>query len=179
MSGLTPSQTVGPYFKLGLDWPDAWCLADEGAAGVRIRIAGCILDGDGAPVPDALLELWQADAAGRLPAPAGGGMRSFGRSAVDAAGRYAFATVKPGRLPGAHDDLQAPHVCLVVFARGLLRHLYTRIYFADEVAANATDAVLARVPAARRATLLAAPSAGGYRFDIHLQGARETVFFDV
>lgn len=179
MSGLTPSQTVGPYFKLGLDWPLGWRLVEPSTAGEHIVIAGCVYDGDGAPVPDALLEIWQADADGRHRTAAASGFRGLGRCAVDTRGRYLFASVKPGRVPGPAGVPQAPHINLAVFARGLLTHLYTRIYFADEAAANAEDAVLACVPTARRATLLAARVADSYAFDVHLQGARETVFFDV
>lgn len=178
MSGLTPSQTVGPYFAIGLDWPGAECLVRDTTPGTPLVIAGRVLDGDGAPVPDALLEIWQADAAGTYHGTADATFRGAGRTATDAAGSFRFLTVKPGRV---YEDGQyhAPHVNLVVFARGLLQQLYTRLYFADEPTANADDAVLACVPAARRATLLAWPDGAVYRFDVHLQGPEETVFFDV
>ena len=172
---LTPSQTVGPYFHLGLDWPDAWRLVPEHVPGPRLALTGQVLDGAGDPVTDALLELWQADAAGRYHAHATGDFRGFGRCAVDAHGRYRFETLKPGSAGRG----EAPHLKLIVFARGLVLHLHTRVYFPDEVAANAQDPVLAVVPAARRPTLLARQESNALVFDIHLQGPVETVFFDV
>ncbi|MEQ8661942.1 MAG: protocatechuate 3,4-dioxygenase subunit alpha [Gammaproteobacteria bacterium] len=178
MSGPTPSQTVGPYFHLGLDWPPADCLADAATPGTRIVLRGRVLDGDAAPVPDALVEIWQADSAGRYPAHDAAGFSGFGRVAVAADGGFAFTTVKPGPVADPL-GLQAPHINLVVFARGLLTHLHTRVYFADEPLANAADPVLARVPVTRRATLLAHAAGDARVFDIHLQGPDETVFFDV
>ncbi len=186
MSGLTPSQTVGPYFHLGLDWPGANRLVADDTPGQHIVIQGQVLDGDGVPVPDALVEIWQADDQGRYcdghgdghGGDAGAGFRGAGRTAVDGDGRFLFETVKPGGVDDAAGR-QAPHVNLALFARGLLVHLYTRIYFEDEAAANATDPVLAQVPDARRATLVARREGDHYTFDIHLQGAQETVFFDV
>jgi protocatechuate 3,4-dioxygenase alpha subunit len=194
--GQTPSQTVGPFFAYGLTpgqygypLPDPVGADLTGAevAGTRIWLTGRVLDAEGAPVDDALVEIWQADAHGRLPmraADGGGnqpGFRGFGRcgTGTDPDSRFVFRTVKPGAVAtGA-----APHVSLVVFARGLLNHLYTRLYFADEAAANAADPVLARVPAERRETLIAQrqDSADGpvYRMDIRLQGPSETVFFDL
>jgi len=178
MKDLTPSQTVGPYFAIGLDWPGAERLVRDDTPGTSIVIAGCVVDGDGVPVPDALLEIWQADAAGRYHGGPEAAFRGAGRAATDAEGQFRFETVKPGAVHEA-ERVQAPHVNLAVFARGLLTHLYTRIYFADEPGANATDEVLNRVPEARRATLLARREGDVYRFDVHLQGACETVFFDV
>jgi protocatechuate 3,4-dioxygenase alpha subunit len=177
----TPWQTVGPFYSIGLDWPGGEDLA-QGLDGA-IEIAGRVLDGDGQPVADAVVELWQADPAGRYPHPAdrrnaavAPGFIGFGRCGT-AGGGFRFRTVKPGRVPGSGGSLQAPHILVGVMARGLLRRIVTRLYFADE-AANADDAVLAQVPPARRATLLAqAVGKGDYRWDIRLQGPEETVFF--
>lgn len=170
---MTPSQTVGPFYSFGLAWLAGEQLVDP-AAPDAIRIAGCVYDGAGAPVPDAVVEIWQADARGSFAArPEWSG---FGRSLVDATGQFRFATVKPGRVAG-----QAPHIAVSVFARGLLQRAVTRIYFPDEAAANAADPVLAAIADAElRATLVAVsdPSdARALRFDIHLQGPRETTFF--
>jgi protocatechuate 3,4-dioxygenase, alpha subunit len=196
VSGVTPSQTVGPYFKYGLtpngdyDWNDAFTgdLITPDATGERIRLEGRVFDGEGQPVPDAMLEVWQADGQGRFADPQdkralpNATFRGFGRCGTDANGTYAFATIKPGPVPDPDGKPQAPHLLLAVFARGMLRHFYTRIYFADE-AANAGDPVLALVPADRRATLIATREAGDgnavYRLDLRLQGENETVFFDV
>jgi protocatechuate 3,4-dioxygenase, alpha subunit len=184
---LTPSQTVGPFFRIGLERPEWSDLTSNGARGERIAIEGRVLDGDGAPVDDAVLEIWQADAEGRYDHPddsrAGGqtdpAFRGFGRAMTDAAGRYRFVTIRPGRVPGSGGALQAPHVNLTIFARGLLKQLVTRIYFADDPS-NEADAVLNGIadPAARR-TLLAVRQDGAYRFEVVLQGKGETVFFDV
>ena len=174
MSGLTPSQTVGPYFRIGLDWPDANRLCGEHTPGQHVVIRGRVVDGDGEPVPDALVEIWQADGAGVYAATAEAGFRGCGRAAVDADGGFLFETVKPGAVEGS-----APHINVALFARGLLVHLFTRIYFEDEEEANRADGVLALVPAARRGTLLARREGDCYVFDIHLQGDDETVFFDV
>ncbi|WP_320668956.1 protocatechuate 3,4-dioxygenase subunit alpha [Patulibacter defluvii] len=192
----TPSQTVGPYLHLGLPWPDGPHVVPPDTAGA-IVLHGQVLDGDGAPIPDALVESWQADPDGgfahvdRDPRGSGddglpfGPFRGFGRSATDADGRYAITTLKPGRVPwpeaggdGA-PPLQAPHLALSVFARGLLHRVVSRAYFADEAAANADDPLLARVDPARRATLVAVPDERGYRLDLRLQGPDETVFFDL
>jgi len=193
---ITPSQTVGPYFKYGLtpngdyDWNDAFTgnLITTDASGERIRVEGRVFDGDGQPVPDAMLEVWQADAQGRFADPQdkralpNAKFRGFGRCGTDANGAYVFDTIKPGSVPDADGKPQAPHILLAVFARGMLRHFYSRIYFSDE-AANAGDPVLALVPADRRATLIATREAGDgnavYRLDLRLQGENETVFFDV
>jgi protocatechuate 3,4-dioxygenase alpha subunit len=186
---LTPSQTVGPFFDPALLREDARrnVLVGPGTEGERIRIEGQVLDGEGAPVPDALVEIWQANSHGRYNHPTDGrdlpldpAFSGFGRAGTDEAGRFWFETVKPGPVPAADGEWQAPHVCLTVFARGLLDHLATRLYFEDEPA-NADDPVLERVPTQRRATLVARREAdeGGvvYRMDIVLQGAGETAFF--
>ncbi|MFI9009070.1 protocatechuate 3,4-dioxygenase subunit alpha [Actinosynnema sp. NPDC053489] len=187
----TPSQTVGPFFSFGLVWPDGPFVVPEGTPGA-FRIGGAVYDGAGVPVPDALVETWQADPAGRFDHPADPrgavrwqGFRGFGRSATDPEGRYSLLTVKPGRLPaGGSAGRQAPHLDVSLFCRGMLVRLVTRIYFSDEEEANTEDPVLASIDPPRRATLIAArePSGGatpGYRFDIHLQGEHETVFFDL
>jgi protocatechuate 3,4-dioxygenase, alpha subunit len=194
--GLTPSQTVGPFFAYGLtsngkyDWNDAFTnnLVTSDATGERIRVEGRVFDGDGQPVPDCMLEIWQADAQGRFADPKdqralpNAKFRGFGRCGTDANGDYAFDTIKPGSVPDPDGKPQAPHILFAVFARGMLLHLYTRIYF-DGEAANAADPVLALVPADRRATLIARRESGNgnpvYRLDIRLQGDNETVFFEV
>jgi protocatechuate 3,4-dioxygenase, alpha subunit len=164
--GTTPSQTVGPYLAIGLPWPDGPDVVPEGTPG-RIRISGRLFAGDGEVMPDGMIETWQADPDGRF----GTGFRGFGRSATDDEGAWHIHTVKPGRL----GDGQAPHIDVSVFARGMLNRCVTRIYFADED--NAGDPVLEGVPEARRHTLLAEPGPDGYRFDVHVQGEGETVFF--
>jgi protocatechuate 3,4-dioxygenase alpha subunit len=195
MAGLTPSQTVGPYFAYGLtpggkyEWNDAFSndLVTPDATGDRIRIAGQVFDGDGAVIPDAMLEIWQADAQGRFANPRdtralpNATFKGVGRCGTGAKGEFSFDTIKPGAVPDPDGKPQAPHVLLAVFARGMLLHLYTRIYFDDEAEKNAADPILALVPAERRTTLIARREAGSatYRFDIHLQGDDETVFFDV
>ena len=183
-SGRTPSQTVGPFFALGLPWPDGPSVVPEGTAGA-IWLRGTILDGEGGPVPDSMVETWQADPDGRFDHPddargTGGGFRGFGRDCADADGRYAILTVKPGVVPAANGAPQAPHIDVSVFARGLLKRAITRIYFADEEEANAHDPLLSRVldPDAR-STLIAGTTDDGFRFDIRLQGERETVFFEL
>jgi protocatechuate 3,4-dioxygenase alpha subunit len=182
----TPSQTVGPYFSIGLPWPEGPHVIAPGTPDA-ITITGTVYDGAGTPVPDSLIEIWQADAQGNFadlhdhggPSSQAGfrGFARYGQEQGD--GRYEILTVKPGRVPALGGGEQAPHIDVSVFARGMLHRCVTRIYFADEPDANATDAVLARVPAQRRETLLAEPVNGGYRFDIHLQGSGETVFFAV
>jgi protocatechuate 3,4-dioxygenase alpha subunit len=193
MSGITPSQTVGPYFAFALtptdyDWNVAISnnLVTLDASGERIRIVGRVLDGDGAPVGDSMLEIWQADAAGRYAhpadqrAPPNAAFKGFGRVGTDREGRFCFETIKPGAVPGPGGALQAPHIAVVVFSRGMLTHVFTRIYFADEPA-NAADPILAMVPADRRPTLIARRENGGphptWLFDVRLQGDGETVFF--
>jgi protocatechuate 3,4-dioxygenase alpha subunit len=190
--GITPSQTVGPFFAYGLtptgryEWNDAFTnnLVTSDATGDRIRIEGQVFDGDGKPVPDCMLEIWQADAQGRFVDPKDSRalpntkFRGFGRCGTGANGEYAFDTIKPGSVPGPAGQPQAPHILVAVFARGMILHNFTRIYL-DGEAANATDAVLALVPADRRETLIAKKTGNAYRFDIRLQGDNETVFFDV
>ena len=181
--GITPSQTVGPYLHIGLPWPDGPYVVPEGTPGA-IWIRGRVFDGDGEPVGDGLVETWQADPEGRFDHPDDPrgqvtGFRGFGRCATERAdGSYAILTLKPGPVPAA-DGLQAPHIDVSVFARGLLNRVVTRIYFADEAEVNAADPVLALVPEELRPTLVAEPTEDGYRFDIRLQGDEETCFFDV
>jgi protocatechuate 3,4-dioxygenase alpha subunit len=196
MSKMTPSQTVGPFFKYGLtpgndyQWNDAFSndLVTPDVSGDRIRIIGQVLDGDGKVMPDAMLEIWQADVQGRFADPQGTravpntAFRGFGRCGTDANGGFTFQSIRPGSVPGPGGKPQAPHVLLAVFARGMTQQAITRIYFEDQDAANAADPILALVPANRRATLIATREPGEpvtYRFDVHLQGDRETVFFDL
>jgi protocatechuate 3,4-dioxygenase, alpha subunit len=162
MPDPTPPQTVGPFFAIGLPWDDGPQVVEPGSEGA-IALRGVVLDGAGEPVPDALVETWQAP---------GAGCRGFGRCATDADGRWEIVTRKP-----AAAGAEAPHVAVAVFARGLLDRVPTRIYFGDEPEANDADPLLARLDPERRATLVATPEDGGYRFDIHLQGDHETVFF--
>ena len=190
-SEQTPSQTVGPYFAYaltptqygynftGIAGPQ---MVDEKVQGERIRVIGQVFDGEGVPVPDAMIKLWQADAAGRYPdASRQDGFTGFGRvgTGTDPRHRFWFDTIKPG----ATLDGQAPHLNVMVLMRGLLSHLYTRIYFSDEDVLNASDPVLGSVEETRRQTLIArrdeTPAGTVYRFDIHMQGTSETVFFDV
>jgi protocatechuate 3,4-dioxygenase alpha subunit len=182
----TPSQTVGPYFSIGLPWPEGpHAVTPETPE--AITITGTVYDGAGTPVSDSMIEIWQADSHGRFAdlhdhgGPSGqAGFRGFARYGQEQGdGRYEIVTVKPGRVPALGDGQQAPHIAVSVFARGMLHRCVTRIYFADEPEANAEDGVLARVPPQRRDTLLAEPVPGGYRLDIHLQGPEETVFFAV
>lgn len=183
--GLTPSQTVGPFFAYALTPRDyggpelaTGAMAPKGAPGKRIRISGAVYDGDGVGVPDAMIEVWQADPQGRYGAGDNAGFTGFGRIETDAEGGFTIETLRPGAVPGPGGAPQAPHLSVSVFARGLLVRLATRIYLADEPA-NETDPVLALVPSARRATLIARPDGeGAFRFDIRLQGEGETVFFD-
>jgi protocatechuate 3,4-dioxygenase alpha subunit len=193
MPERTPSQTVGPYLHIGLTQGSYGAreifganLADAGLAGRHIRIEGRVYDGQGNVVPDAVLEIWQADDQGRYAHPADGrplasnSFRGFGRCPTDKDGVFAFATVKPGSVPGPTGTAQAPHINVGLFSRGILKRLFTRIYFEGEPA-NAADPVLALVPAERRRTLLAKADPGKpghFRFDLYLQGANETVFFD-
>jgi protocatechuate 3,4-dioxygenase alpha subunit len=172
----TPSQTVGPYFAIGLPWPEGPNVVSAAEPGA-ITIAGSVRDGEGAPIPDAVIETWQADQHGAFGEREG--FRGFARVPTADDGTWAIRTVKPAPVAGPDGTRQAPHLAVSVFCRGLLHRCVTRIYFADEEAANAADPVLASVPDGRRETLLASPTDHGYRFDIHLQGERETVFFDV
>ncbi len=189
--GTTPSQTIGPFHRIMVPWEGGAELVAPNDPGA-IRIEGRILDGAGEPVDDSVVELWQANVHGRYAhaedvreAPLTPGFEGFGRTITDGQGRFTIVTVKPGCVPGPGDTVQAPHISLSVFARGLLRHLVTRIYFPDETAANDNDPVLRSIgEAGRRETLLAVRRGGEgtpsvYEFDIRLQGPRETVFFDV
>jgi len=196
MSGVTPSQTIGPFFHRALlyeGWREMWNdLAGRGAAGERIAIEGRVIDGDGTPVSDAMVEVWQANAAGRYDhpedcqdrRPIDPNFHGFGRVATDPDGRFRLRTVKPGTVPGAGEVAQAPHINVSVFARGLLKRLATRIYFPGEPL-NESDPLLTGLPAARRATLIARGAVEGgtaervLHFDIVLQGDNETVFLDV
>ena len=180
----TPSQTIGPFFAVALCWPDGPDVVGDGTPGA-VWIGGRVLDGDGEPVADALVETWQADAEGRFAHPddphgGSGRFRGFGRCPTDAEGRWAVRTVKPGPVPSPEGGLAAPHINVSVFARGLLHRLVTRIYFPDEGAANAADPVLASIPdPAARARLVARADGDRLRFDIRLQGAQETPFLAI
>ena len=183
--GTTPSATVGPYLAIGLTWPDQiWAAAEGTDGGVWIR--GRVFDGAGDVVPDAMVETWQADPDGGFPSPEDPrgassypGFRGFAR-AQTITGEFGVFTLKPGRVPDGEGGLQAPHLDVSVFARGLLDRVVTRIYFADEAEANAEDVVLRSLPDdAARQTLIAALTEDGYTLDIRLQGERETVFFAV
>jgi len=183
----TASQTVGPYFHIGLPYEGGELLVDpDHPAAVRIR--GTVTDGEGEPVPDSMIELWQAGPGGRYAhpedtredVPLEQGFSGFGRAAVDESGSFEFVTLKPGAVPAPEGGTQAPHINVSVFARGLLRHLPTRLYFPDEAEANDADPVLSSIEPARRATLVAVEEEdGALRFDVRLQGEAETVFFDV
>ena len=209
--GQTPSQTVGPFFHYGLPWkggadlversemgarpdlmpPEHYLLGGSNVAGTPqgevIAVAGCVYDADGQPVPDAMIEIWQANAAGRYACPEDDredvaldqNFIGFGRAAVDADGIFRFRTIRPGRVPGPGNTLQAPHIALSASGRGLIKRLATRLNFADGEG-NDSDPILAVVPEARRQTLIAQRrSDGTWWLDIHLQGERETVFFDI
>ena len=181
---ITPSQTIGPFFSHALPWTDGPYVVPEGTQGA-IWLRGTVSDGAGQPVPDALVETWQADPDGRFDHPddprgAVAGFRGFGRCPTDASGGWAILTRKPGVVPGPDGTTQAPHVDLSVFARGLLNRVVTRLFFPDEVEANAADPVLAGIADPDdRATLVAEATSDGYRFDVRLQGDRETVFFAI
>jgi len=182
----TPSQTVGPFFKPALIRSGQDSLVTANTRGERVAIEGCVLDGDAAAVSDATIELWQANADGCYDHPEDFQERTsnldfhgFGRAATDEHGRFRFHTIKPGPVAAAGPALQAPHINVSIFARGLLKRLVTRIYFPDEPL-NASDAVLNAVAPARRSTLIAQIERPGVlRFDIVLRGEHETVFFDV
>ena|SRR5688572_21982598 len=176
---ITPSQTIGPFFKYGLALEGGETLFPASAEGRRIRIGGVVRDARGEAMPDALMEFWQADAGGRLGAARPGTSGGFGRVATDGAGRYAINTVYPGPVEGADGHKQAPHVLVVLFARGLLMQVVSRIYFEGE-AANRDDPVLASC-GPRGATLIARRDAGdadSYTWNVALQGPDETVFFE-
>ena len=172
--GLTLSQTAGPYLSIGLLRelvPTALLPPGDPAA---IRIRGRLLDGAGEGVPDGMIEIWQADADGRYGA---GGFHGFGRSGTEDAGRFEFVTLKPGRVPWPEGGLQAPHLAVGVFARGLLKRVVTRLYFPDERDANDEDPVLSRLSPGQRESLVAMPDGEGLLFDIRLQGPSQTTFF--
>ncbi|MGO1052254.1 protocatechuate 3,4-dioxygenase subunit alpha [Crossiella sp. CA198] len=186
----TPAQTVGPYLALGLAWTDGPdVVAPSMPDAVWLR--GTVRDGAGEPVPDAVVETWQADADGRFNHPAdprgavaAPGFRGFGRCTTNAEGDYGVRTVVPGAVPvevgsAEQGQAQAPHIDISVLARGLLHRVVTRVYFPEHSEQHQSDPVLRTVPADRRATLIAARTEDGYRFDIRLQGDQETVFFDV
>ncbi len=188
---LTSSQTVGPFFGPALLREDAerHVLVQAETLGERIRIEGRVLDGDGLAVPDAMVEIWQANAHGQYNHPADQGPSALdmsflgsGRSGTDEEGYYWFETIKPGRVAFDRERLQAPHICVTVFSRGLLNHLATRLYFEDE-ASNVEDPILQYVPEERRSTLVAKRGEREgkivYRFDIRMQGEGETVFFNL
>jgi protocatechuate 3,4-dioxygenase alpha subunit len=204
MSEITPSQTVGPFFAYGLT-PKGRCQWDPNGSyswketisdnlitpdvtGDKIRVEGTIYDGDGVPITDAMIEIWQADGQGRYASPRdnralpNAKFKGFGRSATDKNGVFAFDTIKPGPVPGPNGKMQAPHIIFCIYSRGMLRQVYTRMYFPDE-AANTSDAILMMVPTERRQTLIARKEAGkgapAYRFDVRMQGDNETVFFDI
>jgi protocatechuate 3,4-dioxygenase alpha subunit len=182
----TPSQTVGPFFSIGFSWMYRSDLA-AGTPGQRITIIGRILDADGQPVPDAVLEIWQADAEGRYQHPEASGSGrdasrffGFGRVPTDGDGRFSFTTIKPGPVHGPDGKAQAPHLQISIFMRGLLQRLITRMYFPNDVL-NSSDGVLRLVPESRRDTLIARTTAAGensLEWDVHLQGEQETVFFE-
>jgi protocatechuate 3,4-dioxygenase alpha subunit len=179
----TPSQTAGPYLHLGLtDRRAISRVAGEGVKGERVWLTFRVFDGSGAVVPDAMIELWQADAEGNYHVhQTQTNFLGFGRQATAEDGTCRFETIKPGRVPGIGETLQAPHISVSIFGRGLLKRLSTRIYFAGE-ASNVEDPILALVPEARRQTLLAQPDSarsGGWIFEIRMRGEGETVFFDV
>ncbi len=193
---LTPSQTVGPFFASVLIRRGLETMVQPATRGDRVTIEGRVLDGDRSPVSDALIEIWQANAEGRYDHPEDtqkklldAHFHGFGRATTDADGWYRFHTVKPGAVPGAEAVSQGPHLNVTNFARGLLQHLFTRIYFPGDPG-NLDDSVLNAVPPERRATLIATPSPpiatsgapkseGTLRFDIVLQGEGETVFFQI
>jgi protocatechuate 3,4-dioxygenase alpha subunit len=181
----TGSQTVGPYLHIGLDWLNTRDIAGKGIAGERVSVQGRLIDGEGAGVNDGLIEIWQANAAGKYAHPEDKqnkplekGWRGFGRIPTDAKGGFRFTTIKPGRVPAPAGGLQAPHLVVSVFMRGMLKQLATRMYFPDEAAANAEDPILRLVPATRRATLIAKKEGKALEWNILLQGKNETVFLD-
>ena len=181
----TTSQTIGPYLRIGLEWMVIEDLAPQGVKGEPVRIEGRVLDGDGKPVNDAAVEIWQANSQGRYASPEDPqekplepGFRGYGRSLTDDAGAFRFRSIKPGRVPGPDAKLQAPHLSVTIFMRGLLKQLVTRMYFPDDPA-NAEDPVLSLVPAERRSTLIARKRVDGtLEWNLVLQGKNETVFFD-
>ncbi len=185
--GITPSQTAGPYLRIGLLRNLIGAEVVDPGDPRAIVIRGRLTDGAGDGVPDGMVEIWQADAAGRYRHPSDerddvaveDGFRGFGRSGTEDDGRFSFVTVKPGPVPWPEGGLQAPHLVVTVFARGLLKHAVTRLYFPDEVEANDEDPVLSALSPGQRETLVAVPDGDGLRFDIRLQGDGQTVFLVV
>jgi len=183
----TTSQTVGPFFRIGLSWRYRDNMASPGVPGERVEIAGRILDGDDKPVPDGIIEIWQANSQGKYAhpddpreKPIEPGFTGYGRIPTDDEGRFRFTTIKPGRVPGPEGKSQAPHLVVSVFARGLLRRLVTRVYFPDEPS-NKEDFALNLVDSGRRSTLIAKRidgRSGALEWNVVLQGPGETVFFD-
>ena len=181
----TTSQTIGPYLRIGLEWMQIEELAPRAVSGERVTIRGRVIDADGRPVNDAAVEIWQANSHGRYASPEDrqdkpleAAFRGYGRSLTNEEGNFRFSTIKPGRVPGPGNSVQAPHLNVVIFMRGLLKQLMTRMYFPDD-AANGSDPVLALVPAERRSTLIARKTGdGALEWNVILQGRDETVFFD-
>jgi protocatechuate 3,4-dioxygenase, alpha subunit len=183
--GVTPWQTVGPFFHYALPYDSGPLVAGDSRDGA-FTLHGYVYDGNGDPIPDSLVEIWQADETGEFvsepgifEAPAADGFRGFGRSATDTDGHYTFTTVKPAPVPTEDGAEQAPHIAMSMFARGMLRRVVTRVYFDDEDDANAKDPLLTSLEASQATTLVATGDADGYRFDLLLQGAEQTVFLDV
>ena len=184
----TTSQTAGPFFLIGCRWLNCENLAAEGVAGERVTVHGCVVDGDGVGVPDAMVEVWQANSHGKYAhpedtqdKPLDAGFRGYGRIMTDARGAFQFTTIKPGSVPGPGGKQQAPHLSISVFMRGLLKRLTTRMYFPNDER-NASDPILNLVEPARRSTLIAKTSAGApgaLEWTVILQGTNETVFFDL
>jgi len=183
----TASQTIGPYLHIGLAWLVTEHLAGPGVTGLQVTVEGRVIDGDGKPIDDAIMEIWQANAHGRYAHPEDASdlplepnFKGFGRVPTDENGGFRFTTIKPGRVPAPGGGAQAPHLNVTIFTRGLLKHVITRMYFPGDPA-NAGDAVLLRVPAERRDTLVAKPVGGlpgTLAWNVILQGTGETVFFD-
>ena len=180
----TPSQTIGPYLRIGFSALAVDAIAPPRSPGQHLTIEGRVVDGDGNPVNDAVIEIWQADDGGKYAAaanpPVAGSFRGFGRIMTDAKGAFRFTTIKPGAVPGPNGATQAPHLVVTVFMRGLLKHLLTRIYFPDEPA-NASDPILLLVPPERRGTLVATrlpQEKTALQWNLVVQGDKETVFFD-
>lgn len=182
----TTSQTVGPFFGIGLNWLYRDNLAAEGVAGERVVVEGRLVDGDGLPVPDAFLEFWQANSQGKYDHPEDtqdkateDGFKGFARVPTNPDGTFRLTTIKPGSVPGPNGRPQAPHLLVSIFMRGILRRLVTRMYFPED-AANGNDPILNLVEPARRSSLIAKKNRPGTaQWDVYLQGPEETVFFDL
>ena len=184
----TTSQTVGPYFRIGLSALYTPDLVGPDVSGERIHLEGKIFDGLGNTVPDAVIEIWQANSYGKYAhpddwqdQPIESAFRGWGRVPTDESGEFSFHTIRPGSVPGPDESWQAPHLEIAILMRGLLRHLVTRVYFSDELA-NASDPVLNLLEPSRRRTLIAkkmGEKRNVFRWDVHLQGQDETVFLDV